>query len=145
VRIVSDGNLLLAEINARRDAIDNLLVSVTDLLNVLHQIAGDNDHQLGPALDQLNSVLAMLRKNSAQIAAVIHGMNLYTGSLGEIANSSPLFMASVQNIAPPTNLVPGLPLGAYDTQKQGAGAPVPGLPAPPVGGAPSPLPKGPVR
>ncbi|HEX4395682.1 MAG TPA: MCE family protein [Mycobacterium sp.] len=145
VRIVADGNLLLAEINARRDAIDDLLVSVTDLLNVLHQIAGDNDRQLGPALDQLNSVLDMLRKNSAQIAAVIHGMNLYTGSLGEIANSSPLFMASVQNIAPPTNLVPGLPLGAYDTQKQGAGPPVPSLPGPPVGGAPSELPKGPVR
>lgn len=142
VRIVSDGNLLLAELDARRDAIDNLLVSVTDLLNVLHQIAGDNDHKLGPALDQLNSVLDLLRKNSAQIAAVLHGMNLYTGSLGEIANTSPLFMASVQNIAPPTNLVPGLPLGAYDTQKQGA---IPGPPGPTVGGAPSDLPKGPVR
>jgi phospholipid/cholesterol/gamma-HCH transport system substrate-binding protein len=147
IAIVSDGNRLLAELDSRKHAIEQLVVNVTDLLQVVRGIAADNDRELGPALNQLNTVLGMLNKDSAEIAATIHGMNLYTGSLGEIANSAPLFMASVQNIAPPTNLVPGLPLGAYDSQKHGPSGPslAPGSVQLPLMGEAPALPKGPTR
>jgi phospholipid/cholesterol/gamma-HCH transport system substrate-binding protein len=116
ITIVSEGNNLLAELDARRQAIRDLLVNVTRVANELQGVVRDNEAEIGPALDQLNAVISMLKKDDEAIAASIHGLNLYAGSLGEIAHGAPYFMATVQNIAAPTNLIPGLPLGGQAGQ-----------------------------
>jgi phospholipid/cholesterol/gamma-HCH transport system substrate-binding protein len=130
ITIVSQGNLLLGELNQRRAAIEDLTVNVTNLINELHGLARDNSQDLGPALDKLNSVLTMLNKNNSAIAASIHGLNIYEGGLGEIANSAPFFMANVKNLVPPTNFVPGVPLGSRGAD-QTPSSPAPG-PVPPA-------------
>lgn len=110
--IVAQGNLLLSELDRRQTAMRQLQHNVEGLVSELRGLVADNQRDLGPALNKLNSVLEMLNHDNDAIAASIHGLNLYTGGLGEIANSAPLFMADVRNIAPPTNLIPGLPLGS---------------------------------
>jgi phospholipid/cholesterol/gamma-HCH transport system substrate-binding protein len=111
VTLVSDGNQLVAALNARRAVIQELLINVTATITQLDGLVRDNQRQLGPALDGLRDVLALLTRNDKNVAAAIHGLNTYAGSLGEAVGGGPWFFASVQNL-PPTNFVPPLPLGA---------------------------------
>jgi phospholipid/cholesterol/gamma-HCH transport system substrate-binding protein len=120
VTIVSQGNLLLSELNDRREVIRALIQNVTVLMDDLKGLVDDNESKLGPTLDQLGSVLGLLNRNKENIEATIQGLNIYAGSLGEAVATGPWFFASIQNLAPPTNLVPGLPL------QPGPSAPVPG-------------------
>lgn len=62
-KLLSDGNLLLTELNNRREAIHSLFVN-TQLLSVqLRGLVADNQKTLTPLLDNLNELLALLRKN----------------------------------------------------------------------------------
>ncbi|HZZ50641.1 MAG TPA: MCE family protein [Pseudonocardia sp.] len=111
VTLVSDGNQLVAALNARRAVIQELLINVTATITQLDGLVRDNQRQLGPALDGLRDVLELLKRNDKNVAAAVHGLNTYAGSLGEAVGGGPWFFASVQNL-PPTNFVPPLPLGA---------------------------------
>ena len=56
-QLLSDGNLLLDELNARRDAIHSLLINTTTLSLQLEGLVTDNQKTIGPLLDKLNQVL----------------------------------------------------------------------------------------
>lgn len=136
VQVVSDGDRLLAELNQRRRLIQALLVHVTEVFDQLNGLVKDNKDQLRPALEELKDVLDLLNRNDKNLAAVIHGLNMYAGGLGEAVGGGPWFYAFIANL-PPTNLVPGLPVGSGNS-----GLPLPGLgsgsnAAPPSSGAPS--------
>lgn len=62
-RLISDGGLLLDELNARRDAIHALLLNTTVLATQLEGLVSDNQKTLGPMLDNLHGVLALLQAN----------------------------------------------------------------------------------
>ncbi|MDT4892208.1 MAG: phospholipid/cholesterol/gamma-HCH transport system substrate-binding protein [Pseudonocardiales bacterium] len=62
-QLLNDGGLLLDELNARRDAIHSLLVNTTTLSQQLSGLVADNQHTIGPMLDNLGQVLALLQKN----------------------------------------------------------------------------------
>lgn len=121
VRLVSDGDQLLTELNTRRKVIRQLLVNVTRVFDQLNGLVEDNKDQLRPAMDELKDVLDLLNRNDKNLAAIIHGLNMYAGGLGEAVGGGPWFYAFVQNL-PPTNLLPPLPLGSGNT-----GLPLPGL------------------
>jgi phospholipid/cholesterol/gamma-HCH transport system substrate-binding protein len=62
-RLLADGGLLLDELNARRDAIHSLLLNTTTLATQLSGLVSDNEKTIGPMLDNLHRVLALLQAN----------------------------------------------------------------------------------
>jgi phospholipid/cholesterol/gamma-HCH transport system substrate-binding protein len=66
-QILTDGNLLLEELNLRRDAIRTLFVNTSTLSLQISGLVADNQKTLKPALDQLKGVLDVLQKNSDNI------------------------------------------------------------------------------
>lgn len=85
-RLLADGNLLLAEVQRRRDAIASLLTGVRTLSVQLRGLVADNSAQLRPALAQLDRVAAVLQRNqdnldrSLQLAPVF--IRLFTNAVG---------------------------------------------------------------
>ena len=67
--LVSDGNLLFAELLKRRRDIELLLGNVTAMTQQLSGLVDDNQESLRPRLAELNRVIALLRANKANIGA----------------------------------------------------------------------------
>lgn len=104
-RLVEDGNLLFAELELRRQAIGELLANIEPLARELRGAVRDNRGDIGPALDNLNEVAAVLRVNRANISRTLQALSDYATGLGEAVGSGRLFTAKVQNLLP-GNLVP---------------------------------------
>jgi phospholipid/cholesterol/gamma-HCH transport system substrate-binding protein len=66
-RLLADGNLLLAEVGRRREAISALLTSVQALSLQLRGLVADTGAQLRPALEQLDRVAAVLQRNQVNL------------------------------------------------------------------------------
>jgi phospholipid/cholesterol/gamma-HCH transport system substrate-binding protein len=62
-KLFQDGGLLLDELNARRDEIHSLLLNTTTLSIQLEGLVHDNEKTIGPLLDQVQKVLALLQAN----------------------------------------------------------------------------------
>ncbi len=85
-QLLRDGNLLLAEVKARRDAIHNLLVTTDQLATQISGLVADNRAKLAPALAQLRGVLAILQKDrdnlSKTVANLAPFLDAFTNVLG---------------------------------------------------------------
>ncbi len=66
-KLLSDGNLLLEELNLRKQEIQTLFVNTSELALQISGLVADNQKTLTPALDQLHGVLAVLQKNADNI------------------------------------------------------------------------------
>ncbi|KAA9160483.1 MCE family protein [Amycolatopsis acidicola] len=104
-RLVVDGNDLLGELAQRRTAIQQLLVNVQSVATQLSGLVHDNEAQLQPTLQRLNSVLDVLRRNDGNIAVALQRIGPFASSLGESVASGPFFSAYIQNLIP-GNLIP---------------------------------------
>lgn len=103
--LIGDGNLLLGELESRRQAIGELLRNASALSQQLQGLVRDNEQQIGPTLDRLNSVIGVLKQNEDNITKVLEGAGTYATGLGEAVSNGPFFNAYVQNLVP-GNLVP---------------------------------------
>ncbi|TDD22282.1 MCE family protein [Actinomadura sp. KC06] len=65
--LFKDGNLLLAELRRRREAIHTLLVGTRRLAEQLLGLVEDNRKTLGPALASLNEVTGVLQRNQKNL------------------------------------------------------------------------------
>ncbi len=65
-QLLSDGNLLLDELNARRDAIHSLLINTQVLSTQLRGLVADNQKTIGPLLDNLDKMLKLLQQQRGQ-------------------------------------------------------------------------------
>jgi phospholipid/cholesterol/gamma-HCH transport system substrate-binding protein len=63
VRLLADGDLVLATINERREAISSLLANTIRLSEELTRLVRDNRLEIGPLLDNLDSVTSLLEAN----------------------------------------------------------------------------------
>ncbi|UOZ10796.1 MCE family protein [Amycolatopsis sp. WQ 127309] len=63
-KLIDDGNLLLTELNRRRDAIHDLLTGSARLADQLSGLVQDNTAQLKPALQALNQVTDLLKRQN---------------------------------------------------------------------------------
>ena len=85
-KLVADGNLLLAEVIKRRDAIHELLVSSTDLATQISGLVADNRARLAPALSHLHDVLDILQRDRDNLELTVQQMapfiNAFTNVLG---------------------------------------------------------------
>lgn len=112
-RLVEDGNLLFQELAFREDAIRQLLRNVSPLARELTGLVRDNEGEIGPALDQLNKVIEILRQNRTNVKAALSNLSDYATTLGEAVGSGRMFTAKIQNLLP-GNLVPSTPEGLLD-------------------------------
>lgn len=85
-RLLADGNLLLQEVQRRREAISALLTSIQELSAQLHGLVVEQGGQLRPTLEQLDRVAAVLQRNqdnldrALELAPVF--IRLFTNSVG---------------------------------------------------------------
>lgn len=86
-KLLADGNLLLAEVQRRKDAISTLLDGTRALSEQLRGLVADNRDQLRPTLESLDRVAALLQRNrdsldrSLEKQAVF--VRLFTNALGQ--------------------------------------------------------------
>ncbi|MCX6395941.1 MAG: MCE family protein [Propionibacteriales bacterium] len=74
VSLMKQSNLVLEEITSRRAAIHSLLVETTSLASSLDQIIDRTRADMGPALRQLNQVIAILRSQEGTLKDVMDSM-----------------------------------------------------------------------
>lgn len=100
--LLVDGNQLLGELDRRRTAISQMITYVNSLAQQLSGLVHDNEAQLKPALDKLNSVLDLLERNRDNITEALDGLGPFAAALGEQVGSGPYFNAYVVNASSET-------------------------------------------
>lgn len=111
--LVKDGNTLFSDLLQRRVQVANLLSSVSSMAAQLSALVDDNARVVGPALKQLDGVLALLKRNKSNIDKSLRGLAVYATGLGEVVAGGPFFTAYLQNLIPGNMLpstitIPGL-------------------------------------
>lgn len=98
IKLVTDGNLLLDELNARRDAIRTLFLNTSALSVQISGFVHDNQKSLKPALDQLQSVLALLQRNADSLDRGIKLLAPFYRVFGNTLGNGRWFDTYIQNL-----------------------------------------------
>jgi phospholipid/cholesterol/gamma-HCH transport system substrate-binding protein len=106
--LLLDANLLTDVLDRRRHAIVNLLANTSALSQQLSGLVRDNEEELAPTLEKLNTVTAMLEKNRDNIADALAGLAKYQVTQGESVNNGWYYNAFVGNLLPSQALQPFL-------------------------------------
>jgi phospholipid/cholesterol/gamma-HCH transport system substrate-binding protein len=106
--LILNANDLLAVLNERKYAITSLLANTSAVSRVLTGVVADNEKELAPALERLNSVTAMLVKNRDNLAKMLPGIAKYYLTQGEIVSNGAYYNALIPNIQPSQLLQPFL-------------------------------------
>ncbi|HEX2174862.1 MAG TPA: MlaD family protein [Nocardioidaceae bacterium] len=106
--LMRDGEMLLAELRARREVIHGLLVGADELSRQLTGLVRENEDELEPALRQIETVTQLLQDNRRQIDATIRALEPYALILMDIVGSGPWFDAWLYNVGGP-DFQPGRP------------------------------------
>lgn len=93
---------LIGMLNDRRQAIVNILTSVSALSKELSALVAHNEKTLAPALQKLNSVTAMLERNRDNIGQALPGLAKYQITQGEAVANGFFYEAFVANLLPGT-------------------------------------------
>jgi phospholipid/cholesterol/gamma-HCH transport system substrate-binding protein len=98
VKVMKSGDLVFKELRARKLAVHRLLVNARSLAIALRGVAKDNEKQIGPALSELDDVLALLNSKDKQLRAMLNAYGPYADILGNIIGTGPWFDAYVVNL-----------------------------------------------
>jgi phospholipid/cholesterol/gamma-HCH transport system substrate-binding protein len=109
--VVQDGNLLFAELLSRRNDINSLLANVSSMSAQLSALVDQNKGVVGPALSQLNGVIATLQANKSNLDKSLRGLSVYATGLGEVVGNGPFFSAYLQNLLPGNFFPPTIKFG----------------------------------
>ncbi|MBZ5732992.1 MCE family protein [Nocardioides sp. TRM66260-LWL] len=104
--LLRSGQDLLGQLTARREVVDALLVDATRVSRSVRALSEENTDAIGPALDQLDAVVDVLRRNRAQLDAALDGVRDYATAFGEAVSTGPFFDAYIQNLTSPATLAP---------------------------------------
>jgi phospholipid/cholesterol/gamma-HCH transport system substrate-binding protein len=96
--LILKANDLLAVLVQRRQAIVDLLANTSAVAKQLTALVHDNEKTLGPTLDKLNAVTAVLQKNRDNIALTLPRLARYQITLGEDVASGFYYQAFVPNL-----------------------------------------------
>ncbi|MCV7281131.1 MCE family protein [Mycolicibacterium flavescens] len=97
-QLILNSNDLLAVLNERRYAITSLLQATSAVSQELTGLVADNEKELAPALEHLNTVTAMLEKNRDNLAKMLPGAAKYYLTQGEIVANGAYYNALVPNL-----------------------------------------------
>jgi phospholipid/cholesterol/gamma-HCH transport system substrate-binding protein len=104
--LIIDANDLVAVLADRRQAIVDLLANTSAVAQQLSGLVADNERQLLPTLEKLNSVSAMLEKNRDNIAKALPGLAKYQVTQGETVANGFYYNAFVPNLLLPEIVQP---------------------------------------
>ncbi|MGB8386289.1 MCE family protein [Mycobacterium sp.] len=107
-RLILNANDLLEVLNDRREVIAELLANISAVSRQLSGLVHDNERELTPALQKLNSVTAMLEKERDAIGKTLPGLAKYELTQGEVVSSGADYNALVANLDMPELLQPFL-------------------------------------
>lgn len=96
--LILNANDLVGVLDARRQAIVALLAQTAQVSRTLIGVVADNEAQLKPTLDRLNSVSAVLEKNRDNIAKALPGLAKYELTQGEAVSNGFYYSAYVPNL-----------------------------------------------
>lgn len=91
VTLFKDSDTLFSAISARRDSIHRLLVSTQSISSQLRGLVKDTRANLAPALDQLDTVTSMLRKNEASLDEALRVYPAFTRVFANSLGTGPWF------------------------------------------------------
>ena len=100
-KLVTDGNLLLAEVAQRRDAIHNLLVATNELATQLSGLVADNRTTLAPALRQLRDVVGTLQRNRDNLERTLRTMAPFIDAFTNVIGNGRWFDSYVAGLLQP--------------------------------------------
>lgn len=106
VKLVNDGNLLLGELQRRKDAIANLLDGLQRLSIQLRGLVADNQAQLRPALETLDRVQAVLEENRDNLGEILDKEAVFIRVFGNALGNGRWFDNYLCGLLPPV-----VPLG----------------------------------
>ncbi|WP_190090611.1 MCE family protein [Streptomyces melanogenes] len=107
--LLADGGQLLAEVGYRRDAIHGLLTGARNLSTQLSGVVADNRARLGPALDSLDRVTAVLARNKAGLDRILAQAGPYYRLVGNTLGNGHWMDSYLCGLVPKTYLPPGSP------------------------------------
>lgn len=105
-QLILNANDLVGVFNDRRKAIVELLANISVVSKQLSGVVHDNEKQLAPALQKLNSVTAVLEKNRDNLEQALPGLAKYMRTQGEVVSSGANYYAFVPNIGMPEMMQP---------------------------------------
>ncbi|KLO28775.1 mammalian cell entry protein [Mycolicibacter heraklionensis] len=98
--LILNSDALLSVLNDQRQEIVDLLANTSAVSQQLTALVAENERELAPTLDRLNSVTAMLEKNNDNIVNAMKGLNKYSVALGESVASGNYYNAFIANLMP---------------------------------------------
>ncbi|SIR70524.1 MlaD family protein [Williamsia sterculiae] len=105
-KLIAGAGGLLTELNNRQKSISQLLSSTTALSTTLTGIVRDNEKQIGPTLDSLKQVTALLNRQQNNLRDSINYLAPFYRLYSNVLGNGRWFNAAITNILPP-----GLPQG----------------------------------
>jgi phospholipid/cholesterol/gamma-HCH transport system substrate-binding protein len=119
--LLGDGNLLLAELKERQQAISQLLSGTESLATQISGLVNDDQATLEPALNALNKVTTVLSQNQANLTKALALAGPYYRLIGNAIGNGRWFDAylcglipksySPPAVVPPTGCQPPVPAG----------------------------------
>ncbi|WP_433727844.1 MCE family protein [Actinoplanes sp. CA-051413] len=105
--LLTDGNLLLAEVQRRRDAIGALLSGTQQLAVQISGLVADNTATLGPALAALDRVTDVLQRNQDNLTRALALAGPYYRMVGNAIGNGRWFDAYLCGLVPDSYLPAG--------------------------------------
>lgn len=99
-QLITDGNLLFAALDERRQALSNLIAGIEPVSEQLSGFVADNKREFAPALKQLNLVLDNLLERKEHIGEALKRLPPYATALGEVVGSGPGFQINLYGLPP---------------------------------------------
>ncbi|MCF6388197.1 MCE family protein [Mycobacterium sp. MBM] len=106
--LILSANELVDTLSQRRSAIVELLANTSVLAREVSGLVADNEAELAPTLDRLNSTIDMLQRQRDNIAAALPRFAKYMTTLGETVSNGPYYSAYIPNLDLPPFLQPFL-------------------------------------
>ncbi len=106
--LMEQGSGLFAALNERSNSIHRILVQSRVIADELTTLSRENRDTLGPALQQMDSLVQTLNDNYTNIDASLTGLQRYVRQMGDVVGSGPFFGVLLHNILP-ANLAGQLP------------------------------------
>ncbi len=118
-KLFADASLLLGELSARREAVSTLLSGTTALAGELSGLVEDNQRQLKPALDDLDRVTTILRRNQDNLGASLQSLAPYVRMFNNVIGNGRWFEGYICGLLPPPTKV-----GVLDINPEGCSTPL---------------------
>ncbi|WP_422744558.1 MCE family protein [Mycobacterium sp. WMMD1722] len=101
-QLITDGNLLFAALDQRRQALSQLIGGIDDVSAQLSGFVADNRKEFGPLLEKLNLVMDNLLERREHIGEALRRLPPYATALGEVVGSGPGFQINLYGLPPAT-------------------------------------------